>query len=161
MKRKEKTAESGKVKQISFRKLCFEALPEMWTYQILSTIMIIAPVVVLNLLIDWIAGLGGDAVTTANIKQFLLSWRFPVILALGALLVLVYIAFELMGQVHLTSCILSGQSSGTWRCIKAGTRSLRRFMNLHRTLPPQHDIWTSCKARSPTSTSAENVSASC
>ena len=101
----------------------------MWTYQILSTIMIIAPVVVLNLLIDWIAGLGGDAVTTANIKQFLLSWRFPVILALGALLVLVYIAFELMGQVHLTSCILSGQSSGTWRCIKAGTRSLRRFMN--------------------------------
>ena len=129
MRDRKKDAEPRKLERISFRKLSFEAIPEMWTFQLVSALIILAPVVLLRVLINLIAGLGGNVVTTANMKSFILSWRFPVIIAFGILLVLVYIVFELLAMVHLTDNILSGKQAGTWRCIKAGFKTLRRFMN--------------------------------
>lgn len=129
MRGRKKNAEPRKLERISFRKLSFEAIPEMWTFQLVSALIILAPVVLLQGLINLIAGLGGNVVTTANMKSFILSWRFPVIIAFGILLVLVYIVFELLAMVHLTDNILSGKQAGTWRCIKAGFKTLRRFMN--------------------------------
>ena len=115
-------------KEITFRRLCVQALPEMWTFQILAAILLAIPAALLMMLIDWVAGLG-DIITTANIKTFLLSWRFPVILILGFLLVLVYLTIELFAQIYLTDNILEGQRAGVRKCVSSGIRSLKRFLN--------------------------------
>ena len=121
--------ESSGPKEISFRRLSFQALPEMWTYQILAGFLLAIPAALLLQLIDWVAGIGGDVFTTANIKTVVLSWRFPVILFLGILLVFVYVVIELLSQIYLTDDILNGRRAGVRRCIGSGIRSLKRFMN--------------------------------
>ena len=97
--------ESSVQKEITFRRLSFQALPEMWTFQILAGFLLAIPAALLLQLIDWVAGIGGDVFTTANIRTFVLSWRFPVILFLGILLVLVYVVTELLSQIYLTDDI--------------------------------------------------------
>lgn len=116
-------------KEVSFFGLSVQALPEMWTFQILAGLLLAIPAALLTKLIDWIAGIGGDAVTTANFKAFIISWRFPVILFLALLLVLVYLVIELLSQIYLTDDILNGRRAGIRRCIGIGIRSLKRFMN--------------------------------
>ena len=116
-------------KEISFRRLCLQALPEMWTFQILAGIFLIIPAAPMTRLIGWLAGLDGDVVTTANIKSFLLSWKFPVILMLGFVLVVIYLVFELFGQIYLTDNILNGRRAGVRRCIVKGFHSVKKFMN--------------------------------
>lgn len=117
------------LKKVSFARLSFQALPEIWTYQLLAGLLMIIPVSALRRAAVWIAGVGGEAVTTANLRQFLLSWRFPVVLFLGILLVIIYFVFELVAQIYLTDCILTGRRLSTFGCVKAGFASVRRFMN--------------------------------
>ena len=128
MKQNAETESSGR-KEISFGRLSFQALPEMWTFQILAGLLLAIPAALLLQLIDWVAGIGGDVFTTANIRTFVLSWRFPVILFLGSLLVLVYVVTELLSQIYLTDDILNGRRAGVRTCIGRGIRSLKRFMN--------------------------------
>ena len=129
-------------KEIPFRKLSFEALPEMWTYQILSGLILVVPAVLLTdglilvvpavlltELIRWVAGIGGDVFTTATFWTFILSWRFPVILFLGLLLVMLFLTLELLSQIYLTDDILNGRQAGIRRSIGRGVRSLKRFLN--------------------------------
>ncbi|MGX8686382.1 MAG: glycerophosphodiester phosphodiesterase family protein, partial [bacterium] len=71
----------------------------------------------------------GGAVTSADLKALFLSWRFPVMLFLGILLVFLYVAIELFSQIHLTGDILRGEQAGILRETRAGFRSLRRFFN--------------------------------
>ncbi len=115
-------------KNITFSKLSYEALPEMWTFQILASILLAIPVTILSKLINWSAGLGG-VVTTANIKSFILSWKFPVILFLGIILVLIYLVIELFAQIFLTNNILTGQRAGVKKCVLDGFKSLKHFKN--------------------------------
>ena len=116
-------------KEIPFWRLAFQALPEIWTFQILAGLILAVPAALLMYVIDWVAGIGGDAVTTANIRSFLLSWRFPVILLLGVVLVLVCLVLELLAQIYLMDSILNGRRAGVRRCFAAGFRSVKRFMN--------------------------------
>ncbi len=118
-----------KPEEISFGMLSFQALPEMWTFQILAAIVLAIPGTLLMWMINWVAGAGGNVVTTANIKMFLLSWRFPVILLLGAALVIVYLVMELFAQIILTDKILTGQRVRFKDCIGNGIGAVRRFMN--------------------------------
>ena len=116
-------------KEISFPRLVFEAVPEIWTFQILAAILLAIPAALLMHLINWIAGIGGDVVTSSTLKSFILSWRFPVILFLGIVLVLVYLVMELLAQIYQTGDILGGRRAGVRKCVAAGIRSLKRFMN--------------------------------
>ncbi|MCR5627074.1 MAG: glycerophosphoryl diester phosphodiesterase membrane domain-containing protein [Lachnospiraceae bacterium] len=120
---------TGQQKEISFGKLSFQALPEMWTFQILVSVALAIPGAILIWLINWVAGAGGNAVTTANIKTFILSWRFPVIILLGIVLVVVYTVLELFAQIYLTNYILTGQRAKFKDCIGNGMRDVRKFMN--------------------------------
>ncbi|MCR4892406.1 MAG: glycerophosphoryl diester phosphodiesterase membrane domain-containing protein [Lachnospiraceae bacterium] len=116
-------------REISFGRLIFESLPEMWSFQLLFALVMVVPVVLLSNLINMVAGAGGEVVTTANIKSFLFSWRFPVILLLGLLLVIVFLVVELFAQIYLTDNILRGQRAGVFGCVGSGTRAVKRFMN--------------------------------
>ncbi len=115
--------------EVSFGKLSFQALPEMWTFQILVAIVLAIPGTALLWLINWVAGAGGKVITTANLKAFLLSWRLPVILILGVLLVLLYLVLELFAQIILTNYILTGQRVRFRECIEKGTAAVKKFMN--------------------------------
>ena len=48
----------------------------------------------------FVAETTGGAATTANLKPILLSWRAPVLLLLGILVVLCYIVIELAERVQ-------------------------------------------------------------
>ncbi|MCR4924348.1 MAG: glycerophosphoryl diester phosphodiesterase membrane domain-containing protein [Lachnospiraceae bacterium] len=114
---------------ITFGKLSFQALPEMWIFQILVAIVLAIPGVLLIWLINWVAGSSGSAITTANIGAFIFNWRFPVILLLGALLVLVYLVLELFAQIYLTNYILTGEKAKFKDCIGNGIEAVKKFFN--------------------------------
>ncbi len=115
--------------ELSFSKLATEALPEMWLFQIIALLIFIIPVVALTELIHWSAGIGGDIITTANIKDFILSWKFPLVIVLGIILILIYFVVELLAQVYLTDNILKGQKAGVRKCVINGFKSLKKFAN--------------------------------
>ncbi|MCR5774138.1 MAG: glycerophosphoryl diester phosphodiesterase membrane domain-containing protein [Lachnospiraceae bacterium] len=117
------------IQKIPFYKLSLQALPEIWIFQIIIYLILTIPALLLLGLIDWVAGIGGKIVTTANIKSFLFSWKFPVILVMIFLLVLVYMVIELFSQIYFTECLLKGQKAGIIKCIAAGIKSVKRFMN--------------------------------
>ena len=105
---RKKRSESAEQKQVSFRRLAYEALPEMWSFQLLAGIVLAVPAAMLVSLMNRAAATAG-AITTANLKALILSWRFPVILGLGAALVLLYVMIELFAHIHLTKDILQGE----------------------------------------------------
>ena len=128
MNEKEKSVEQ-KNKTVTFRRLSWYAFPEMLGFQVLAGIILAFPAYGLIKLIYLVAGSGGPAVTTATLRSFILSWRFPVIVALGLILILLYLVIELFAQIHLTDDIVSGKKSGIISCIVRGFQALPGFMN--------------------------------
>ncbi len=122
-------SENNTSQKISFHKLSLQALPEMWVFQIFIYLILAVPALILLGLIDWIAGIGGNVITTSDIKGFVFSWKLPVILILIFLLVLVYVVIELFSQVYFTDSLLKGQKAGIRKCIAEGIKSAKRFMN--------------------------------
>ncbi len=114
---------------VSFQKLSTESLPEMWVFQVILYLILAVPAMIVLGVIDWIAGLGGKVITTADLKGFLLSWKLPVMLVLIFLLVLVYLVIELFSQIYFTDSILKGQKAGIIQCIVNGVKSAKRFIN--------------------------------
>ena len=126
MKRKNDLTEpSG---PISYGRLVFEAIPELFSYQLLSGILLGLAAWGLNKLITLVAESGGAALTTANLTDLLLSWRGPAILLLGAALVAVFAAFEIFASIYLYDDILNGRTVRIRGEIAQGFRSLRRFL---------------------------------
>ncbi|MCR4676154.1 MAG: glycerophosphoryl diester phosphodiesterase membrane domain-containing protein [Sphaerochaetaceae bacterium] len=121
--------EELKVKQISFRKLSYEALPEMWTFQFLVGLLLIIPAALMSAVIGWVAGLGGEIITTANIKSFILSWKLPVVLILGFIMVVIYLVFELLAQIYMNERVLNGKQVSIRQCLMDAIKSVKRFMN--------------------------------
>lgn len=128
MKKREPKTETPQ-RDVSFLRLAGQAIPEMWTYQILSAIVLALPATFLTMLITTFSQTDGAAFTSSNIKMFVLSWRFPVLLVLGSLLALIYIVVEVFTQIHLCGMILKGQRTSFRRELLAGIRSVRRFLN--------------------------------
>ncbi len=119
--------EEKQLQRVSFRRLVFQALPEMWSFQFLGVIILGIPTSLLVRLMNIVAGIGGDPVTTANYRAILLSWRTPVLLVLGLLLVLVYIVLEIFAKIYLCDDILSGRKASIIQEIKKGIQALRLF----------------------------------
>ncbi len=121
--------ENVTTQKISFNKLSLQALPEMCIFQIFIYLILAIPALILLGIIDWIAGAGGNVITTADIKSFLFSWKLPVMLILLFLLVLVYVVIELLSQIYFTDSLLKGQKAGIIKCVADGIKSVKRFLN--------------------------------
>ncbi len=126
MKKQKTNTES---QEISYRKLVQQSLPEMWSFQFWASIILAVPAAIIRTMIGGISNLGGGALTSANLKDMLLSWKSPILLILGLALVLWYILVEVFAQIHLTGDVLQGNSVKTWQEIKKGFPALRRFLN--------------------------------
>lgn len=125
---KKQKSRSPETKNVSFARLAYEALPEMWSFQIYAAVILALPASLLTRMISAVAETAGGAITSADLKALFFSWRFPVILVLGVLLVFIYMAIELFAQIHLSGDILTGKQAGIFREIRSGFRSLRRFI---------------------------------
>lgn len=115
-------------KQISFRRLIFEALPEIWGFQILAVLILALPASMLSSLMTWTAESAGGAVTTANLTDLLSGWRGPILLLLGGFLLFWYIVMEIFAQIYMNEDVLKGQRAGIIREMGKGIRSLRQFL---------------------------------
>ena len=115
-------------RRISFGRLVFEALPEMWSFHLLATLLMVVPEMILRGLIDTVSTADGTAVTTANLKSFLLSWRMPAFLLLEVILIAMYIIMEVFAQIHLAEDILSGKRSSVIQETRKGALSILRFL---------------------------------
>ena len=115
-------------KNVSFGRLVFEALPEMWSFHFVTAIILAIVTKLILWLMTFVANTQGAA-TTANIKDVLLSWRASVLLLLGLVLILCYIVAELLAQIYLTDDILKGHPSGIRHELWMGIQSLKRFVN--------------------------------
>ena len=112
---------------ISFKRLIWKSLPELWSFQFWAAVILVIPAWLLMILLSVVAESGGTALTTANMGQMLLSWRAPVLLVLGIVLVLWFISVEVFAQIHMNRNILQGNRTHVWDEIGKGVRSLRRF----------------------------------
>ncbi|MGI6220952.1 MAG: glycerophosphodiester phosphodiesterase family protein [Coriobacteriales bacterium] len=116
-------------KNISFRSLVREAMPEMWTFQILAALTLIIPAWILTRLLNVVAEAGGEALTSANLGAMLMSWRTPLLLVIGIVLILWFIVVEVFAHIYMNDDVLSGKGARAWREIGKGLRSVKRFAN--------------------------------
>ena len=114
---------------VSFRRLVRQALPEMWGFQIIASACLSVLVSIIVTAANTVAQAGGGAISTAGLQPVLFSWKMPVLLLLGIVLVLCYIVIELFAKIHLCDDILFGRKVGVLQELGKGIRSLRRFMN--------------------------------
>ncbi|MCR5099473.1 MAG: glycerophosphoryl diester phosphodiesterase membrane domain-containing protein [Lachnospiraceae bacterium] len=115
-------------KKISYGRLIYEALPEMWGFQIIVSILVAIPMWLFKGPVGALATVDGVAVTTANMKGLLLSWRFPVLLVIGIAVVIYFIVMELFAQICLCDDILQGKGAGVRRELKRGFKSVKKFL---------------------------------
>lgn len=106
----------------------FGALMEIWRFQVITGLILIIPAGTLDGMMKLIVNSSGDALTTANLKG-LASWRTPMLILLAALLVLLFIVFEILGQIYLSDDLLSGGDCHIFREIGKGFRSVKRFLS--------------------------------
>ena len=120
---------TGTSRLVSFRRLVFEAIPEICIFQLLSGIVLLGLVLFLEWLIKLVAEAGGKAFTTSNILEYVLSWRGPVLLLLVMLLVAVYVIFEIFANILMCDDILCGRKVRLRDEIGKAIRSMRKFFN--------------------------------
>ena len=125
MKRKE-----GEQGTVSFRRLVFRSLPEVWSFQFFAGVTLTISMFLFKEAVGLIAGLGGSALTSADMRGLFLSWRGPVLLVLGVLMIMWLVVLEVMGQICMADDILSGHKTGVRRSLTRGFSSLKRFKSI-------------------------------
>ena len=116
-------------KQVRFSRLAFQSLPELWNFQFVASIIATIPLSLIGLLFGRIAATADATLTSANAGEFLLSWRGPLVIILGALALLLVVVTELFSQILLCDDILNGRKVKVLGTIQRGFVSLRRFFN--------------------------------
>jgi glycerophosphoryl diester phosphodiesterase len=114
---------------VSFGRLVFESIPEMYGFQLLTGIILAALSFVLGWLVNLVAEAGGSAFTTSNIRDYVLSWRGPVLLVLGIIMVAVFVSIEIFANICMCDDIICGRSVSIRGEIGKGFRAIRKFFN--------------------------------
>ncbi len=116
-------------KKTRFGNLVAESVPDLWMVQFVTSIVLAVLVFVFTRISNAIIGTKVAALTTANIKQIFRSWQGPVLILIGIVFVLVYVALDLFIRVIVTGRILHGEKTGIFRSIKESVGSIKRFIN--------------------------------
>ncbi len=106
----------------------FGVAVEIWRYRIISILLLAAPALLLDNLMSALVDSSGAPITTANMEQ-MFSWRLPVYIILSVAMIMVFIVFEILGQIHLSNDILRGQESHVFREIGKGFKSVKHFLS--------------------------------
>ena len=119
-----------KTKPTSFLSFARSAFPEFWIFQLLASLCLFPLSRLVWRFVRALTAKSG-AVTSANYLRFLASWRFPALLALLALLIFLYLLFELLAPIYLCNALLNGKCPRFRSALKDGLRSLRKLATPH------------------------------
>ena len=115
-------------RKVKKKRSFFGAAVDVWRYRIITLLIFAVPVLLLDYLTEILADSSGAAITTANMGQFF-SWRLPLFIVLSIALVLVFIIFEILGQIHLSYDLLTGREVSVFREIGRGFKSVKHFLS--------------------------------
>ena len=115
-------------RKVKKKRSFFGAAVDVWRYRIITLLIFAVPVLLLDYLTELLADSSGAAITTANMGQFF-SWRLPLFIVLSIALVLVFIIFEILGQIHLSYDLLTGREVSVFREIGRGFKSVKHFLS--------------------------------
>ena len=116
-------------KTISYGRLVYEYIPELWSFQIISGIVLSVLAFASLALLNRITENGGRTVVWANLRSLILSWRFPAILAVGFAVMALFVVVEIFSQIHNCYDMLNGQRTGIFHELKKSVPDIRRFLN--------------------------------
>ncbi|MBQ7507616.1 MAG: glycerophosphoryl diester phosphodiesterase membrane domain-containing protein [Lachnospiraceae bacterium] len=116
-------------KEVKYRRLAAEAVPELWMVQFFSKTLLVLLSFLFGKLSTAIIGTRAAALTTANLKRVILSWQGVVLILVGIVFSLVYIAIDLFFAVVISGKIIRGEDAGFFSSLKESFISLKRFMN--------------------------------
>ncbi len=116
-------------KPVKFGKMAAESIPELWMVQFVTYIVLGILAFVFGKIANAIIGTKVAALTTANMKQVFLSWQGPVLILIGIVFVLIYVAVDLFLRVHVTGGIIRGEKAGIFQSIRKSVASIRNFIN--------------------------------
>lgn len=122
------TKQAGHPGGISYPRLVFEAVPEIFIFQFLTWLLLSAFSWGIDRIVGNVVESGGSSVTTANMAAFMLTWRGPAVLILGFALVCVFIASEIFASTHMCADILNGERVRLFASVRRGLRSMLRFL---------------------------------
>ena len=126
---KQETKQPKERKKIGFPRLVLESLPELWVMRVLSLLFISAILFGAEKLLSAILGVKIMALTSANLKMFLLSWQAPVVLVIAIVLSLLMIALDLFIQIQISGSLLRGKRASYFASLKRAFLNIRKFLN--------------------------------
>lgn len=118
-------------KMIGFRKLAFEAMPEIMSYMFMAAVILTGASALGSLIISKLLEENGIfAITTANVKDFVSSWRILPILLVAAVLLLLNLILGVFGSIYQCDDILKGGKVTFIEIFRESFKDLKRFLNL-------------------------------
>ena len=111
-------------------RLIFQALPEILNFQFFTKVTLLILAGILGRFAS--AALSTSSfgvITTANLRQSLLSWQGLLCLFLGAVAICVYTAMDLLAQILLSDEILKAEPAKTFNLIKRGFTAMPKFLS--------------------------------
>lgn len=123
-------SENTKTNPYSFLRFALSVFPEFWMFQLLASLCLFPLSRLVWRFVRALTAKSG-AVTSANYLRFLASWRFPALLALLALLIFLYLLFELLAPLYLCNALLKGECPRFRAALADGLRSLRKLATPH------------------------------
>ncbi len=119
----------GENKKIGFFRLCIQAIPELAFFQIFMGILLVFLVHIFRQVAVFIISAKAPAVISSNISDFILNFRGLLLVPIGILLILLYMAMELFSQIYLCDAILKGEKASVFGCLRQGFKSISKFLN--------------------------------
>ncbi len=116
-------------KTVGFWRLVLESLPELWVMRMLTSFFVAGLLFLLNNIVSAMLGVKIRALTTANLRSFLLSWQAPVIIAITIAAAFLVVALDLFVQVQVSGDILRGKKAYYFPSLKRAFLNIRRFLN--------------------------------
>lgn len=115
--------------QVSFSRLVFQAIPELWTFQIVIPVIIGALGWGSGYLYGLIVRSANVVLTSANLGEVLAGWRGPMLTVLATLIFLIVIVIEIFALILFCDDILCGRRAKVFGSIQKGLSSIKRFLN--------------------------------
>ncbi|MBQ9606709.1 MAG: glycerophosphoryl diester phosphodiesterase membrane domain-containing protein [Lachnospiraceae bacterium] len=115
--------------EISFPRLVFQALPEMWTSQFISKTTLVFMVFIFSRLLRLVVSTRAAAITTSNLGDVLLGWQGIALLVMAVAFSLVYTAMDLFSQMLISDDILKGDRVGIIESFKRGFKTIPKLLN--------------------------------
>ena len=109
----------------------WRALPYIFTYQIITKALLALWIIVLRELFQLLLESAGRVALTSGDFTFLFTtWQGWIIMLLGLVSLLVYVAFDLNAKIILARKLIKGEETSVWKCMDEAFKSISSLINI-------------------------------